>query len=485
MNASHPDIQSAQAAANAGERDKAVALIAGLFRQGALLGDHWLDVAQLALALGEISQALKAVKRYARVDRKDVMRQLQTAALLAEAGQVREAHSLMLSVSKKAPNNPSLDHFLGTAKALLGDGQGALSYFRKVLAKWPQAGQSWFALGALKTFTPDDPELAQMENLRGAFGGIDPHSHGAFLYTLGKAREDIGDTEGAFSRYDEGAKLFRQSRPLDRQIDQSLCTSLLSGFNAAGLAQLPPSHNITTRPIFVTGLPRSGTTLIEQILVSHSKVKDGGELELFKKALMPLGGYTFEHAATFANAANHDDPWTSIGDTYLHLLEERFGGGGHIVDKTLLHSRLMGHICHILPAAKIIWVRRDPADTAWSCYKTYFNKGLDWTWSLADIAAYFKREDLLFAHWRTLFPKNIHVVSYEELVRAPEAVIPGVLAHCALDDEPQTRRFYETRRSVTTASLAQVRKPISQKSVGSWKAYEAQMAPFINAYFEP
>ncbi|PHS21394.1 MAG: hypothetical protein COA85_13095 [Robiginitomaculum sp.] len=157
--------------------------------------------------------------------------------------------------------------------------------------------------------------------------------------------------------------------------------------------------------------------------------------------------------------------------------------GGHIVDKTLNHSRFIGLIRHTLPKAKIIWVRRDPMDTAWSCFKTFFNKSFDWTFSLKGIARYFKMEDRIFENWCAQYPNDIHVVQYEDLVQSPETVIPAMLAHCGLTDELLTRRFYETRRSVTTASLAQVRRPLSKKSIGKWRAYEKQLAPFIDAYF--
>jgi tetratricopeptide (TPR) repeat protein len=482
MNAHAQAVQALQQAFKAGRRGEAVAGISALFRQGAVLGDAWADVAQMALGMGEITLAQKASKRFSKIDRNDVMRQLRHAALLAEAGQVRAARAAMAAFEKKGVSHPSIDHFLGTVKALLGDAPGAKRNFLKVLEKWPTAGQSWFAYGALKTFTADDPDLLKMQSLTGQFGNIEPQTHGAFLYALGKAYEDIGDNARAFDAYRQGAQLFHQCRPFDQDADDTFCKTAQSTFTLEAMAELMPGHCDSSRPIFVTGLPRSGTTLVEQMLVSHSKVKDGGELNLFRIALMPLGGYSYAHAREYEAIRAGQDPWTEVANTYLHLLDERFGGGGHIVDKTLNHSRFIGLIRHCLPNAKIIWVRRDPMDTAWSCFKTYFNKSLDWTYSLENIARYFLMEDQMFAHWCRLYPQHIHVVEYEALVQDPEAVIPAMLAHCGLADEPATRRFYETRRSISTASLAQVRKPLSSGSIGKWQAYAQEMQPFVDIY---
>ena len=479
----NPEVRRAIDAYKSGQRDQAVTMVKEMFTNGAALGDSWGQVAQMALSMGEINLALKASKRFARIDRNDLMRQLTHAALLAEAGQVRAARSVMAPFEKKQGQNPALQNFMGTVKSLAGETDAALAHFGRVLAAWPKAGQCWFAMSALKTFTADDPDLLKMENLKGQFGGIEPQVHGAFLYALGKARGDAGDTHGAFEAYQQGAQILGRIRPFDQDYDDQFCNALEQDFTAERLNSLPPSVCESARPIFVMGLARSGTTLVEQILVSHSKVKDGGELNLFRQAVRSLGGYSFDHARSFAEGRDPGtDPWEGVANTYLHLLEERFGKGGHIVDKTLNHSRFLGLITHILPQAKIVWVRRTPEDTAWSCYKTYFTSGLNWTFSLDGIARYFKAEDVLFAHWRAQLGDRVHVVQYEDLVQSPQTVIPDLLAHCGLPDEPRTRRFFETRRTVMTASLAQVRQPLTTRSIGGWQAFAEQLRPFTDEY---
>lgn len=329
MSQQHPDVQRVQVAFKAGQREQAVTLVRGLFRQGALLGDGWAELAKLALAMGEVTLALKASKRFSRKDRNDAMHQLHHAALLAEAGRVRAARSAMLCFERKGTSNPSVQHFLGTVKSQMGENESALRHFHQVLEQWPTAGQSWVAMVALKEFTPDDPDLLKMESLTDKFGGIDPQTHGKFLYALGKAWEDVGNTEHAFAKYSQGAGLFLQTRPFDQNADDRFCKSLLGTFTRQAQEALPASQCESTRPIFVTGLPRSGTTLVEQMLVSHSKVKDGGELNLLRTALMPLGGYSLAHARAYCDTAlAGDDPWTDIANTYLYFLEERFGRGG-------------------------------------------------------------------------------------------------------------------------------------------------------------
>jgi hypothetical protein len=136
-----------------------------------------------------------------------------------------------------------------------------------------------------------------------------------------------------------------------------------------------------------------------------------------------------------------------------------------------------------LPSAKVIWMRRKPEDTALSCYRSFFSSAIPWSWSLTDTSHYFRVEDRLYTHWSALFPDRILTVPYEELVREPKVWIPKILAHAVLDDEPQVYDFHETKRSVRTASVQQVRGPISTARIGSARAYERHLAPFLNAYY--
>jgi hypothetical protein len=218
------------------------------------------------------------------------------------------------------------------------------------------------------------------------------------------------------------------------------------------------------------------------MLVSHSAVTGGAELNLFRRAAMGVGSLLPDDQTAFARRPDAHAAWSAIGEAYLHLLCERFGPDGRVVDKTLSHSRLVGLIASILPGAKFVWLRRAPEATAWSCFKTHFSEGLDWTWSQPAIAGYLRDEDRLHAHWTALMPEAILTVPYEELVTNPAYWAPRLLAHCGLAMEAPVMNFQATRRAVQTASVSQVRRPLYTSAIDSWRRYERHLAPFLATY---
>jgi len=163
-------------------------------------------------------------------------------------------------------------------------------------------------------------------------------------------------------------------------------------------------------------------------------------------------------------------------------LDERFGKAGRVVDKTLNHSRFLGLIAQVLPNARFIWLRRHPAGIAWSCFRTRFAKGVDWTRSLTDIARHFKGEDRLHAHWSAVLGDRLLTVPYEDLVSDPDTWMRRIIEHAGLDWEDGVRDFHKTDRAVTTASFAQVRKPMYSSSKEAWRRYETHLKPFFDEY---
>ena len=190
-------------------------------------------------------------------------------------------------------------------------------------------------------------------------------------------------------------------RPYDQHKDQAESEDARRGWDREAIDKIASSLQPAEppRPIFVTGLPRSGTTLVEQILASHSTVADGEELGLFRLLEQDLGGK--DHDA-FAAYIDRGGSAQDIRATYDRLLDQRYPGTGRIVDKTMNTSRYLGLVAAVFADAPIIWIRRDPVDCAWSAYRTWFLMGADWSWSLTDIAGHFRIEDGLFDHWRGL-----------------------------------------------------------------------------------
>jgi hypothetical protein len=466
----------------AGERAAAATLLREELRLGAPSGERWRSVQRLAAQIGEIETSIEAARRYAQTIPVTLERALVYFGELVAAGRSEQAREEVMRLPESARGHPSLLHFLGVAAGELGDFVTAEDYYRRAIAVTPDVPQTWFALAMIKTFAPGDPDLARMLELRPRVRGVDPAIEARFLYGLAKAFHDCGDYERAFALYSEGAALRKAEEPYDPEATEQFAAELIAGFDRASVERLTPSQAGDQRVIFVNGLPRSGTTLVEQILASHSRVEGGSEVNLLAPALIPTVDYTIAGALRFQQRQGGSDPWGGLAREYRAMLDARFRTSGLVIDKTLVQSHLMGLLLHTLPDAKVIWLRRNPEDAALSCFRSFFTSQLPWTWSLADIGHFFRVEDRLYAHWTKQWPERLLTVPYEELVRDPAEWIPRILAYAGLEMEPQVLEFHRTRRSVRTASVQQVRNPISTTRIGAAEAYDRHMDTFREAY---
>jgi hypothetical protein len=473
-------VQGMLAAFKARDRDGAAAEIAALIRANAPLGDTWAAVSRMAATIGEYNASIEAARRAAAMHPQSALHQLQYAGMVAGAGRIQQALREGQAALNLAPSDPAVLHFIGTCLSQTGDTQGALEKLHRAVELDPTQAPTWLTIAMLTKFKDGDPLITKLETLAPKMPT--PEQKSAMLYALGKAYDDLGEIDRSFAHYTEGAELMRRVRRYDPTSSANIVRMARREFDGPFFASLTPSTCASDRPIFVHGLPRSGTTLVEHLLCAHSKVSDGAEINLFRLALMALDPTSTQAIRAF-ESGRPGNVWTAGGASFLHLLDERFGPSGRIVDKTLTHSWMFGLIHHVVPNAPLIWMRRDPAASALSCFCTRFASGLDWTWSLTDIARRFREEDELHRHWSAVLGDKLLTVSYEDLVADPDAWIPRILAHCGLEDEPGVRDFNKSSRPVLTASVAQVREPISTAAVGKWKRYEKHLAPFLNAYY--
>jgi tetratricopeptide (TPR) repeat protein len=464
------------------DRRAAVAILNEELQNGPQTGDRWASVAQLCFNIGELAMSREAMRRYAATEPRTLNRILGYCADLARDGLTQEAMSILDGLPTELQVHPSVMHLSGTIATQIGDFARAEAIFRRSLTQFPSAPHSWSALSVIKSFGPGDPDIARMESLKGDVMRGPPKPAAQFCYALGKAYDDAGDPEHAFAMYSEGAAIMRGEEGHGTEADD-VAARIIQDYTRGKLDLLRPSQCESRRMIFVNGLPRSGTTLVEQIVTSHSMVRDGAELNLLKAALIPAGNLSLPDALKY-QAGNEAvmDPWGDVARDYLRMIDERFGPDGGIVDKTLNQSQMMGLLLHILPKAKVIWLRRRPEDCALSCFRTFFTAPVPWSWSAEDIAAHFKSEDALHRHWTEIFPNRILTVPYEALTTEPQAWIRRILAHLELDEEPQVFEAHRSKRSVTTASVAQVRQPISAARIGAAEAYTEFTVAFRHAY---
>jgi tetratricopeptide (TPR) repeat protein len=475
---SKPFFTQALDALKRGDRRLAAALLGRELCEGNTAQKNLPSVAQLAAHIGEIELAIDASKRWSP---NSIESLLGYWAILGNYGRSEEALADIQRQSVSIREHPSVLHVRGTIANQFGRVAEAQELFRRAIARNPSAMQSWFALAMIKRFTPGDPDLAAMERLE-QVPGASPEARASLCYGIGKALEDCAEFDRGFQYYAKGAALCRLQRPFDIAGYTAAAERVLRDFTPDALTKLQPSKFEGQRSLFVTGLPRSGTTLVEQMLVGHSTVTDGAELNLFGVAMAPLRGANLADALRYQEVTP-GDPWGEIARDYAHLVDERFSSSNLVVDKSLGHSLLTGLILHSIPDARMAWLRRSPDDVALSCFRTYFPAGLAWTCSLTDIADYMRVEDRLFEHWRSIFGERILIVPYEELVRDPTTWSERLQKHFGLPFEANLEAVNRNGRAINTASVTQVIQPISTSRIGQSVAFERHLKPFRDRYY--
>lgn len=475
-----PLILQAVEALKIGERRRAAALMEQHLRSGPPPGDAWRSAATLLMHIGEIEMAVEAARRAAQPPTLD--RALYYWGVLATAGRSDEALSHVAELPEDIRDHPSVLHFRGTVASERGDFPLAEELLRRAIAAAPAMIPSWFALAMIKTFEADDPDLRAMQDVLGSSGAAPANLRSQLLYAIAKAFHDAGDFDRAFGYYEEGAALRRSEANYDADAAAAFAERAVRDFTAENLARLKPSKMAEDRALFVTGLPRSGTTLVQQILTAHSAVAAGDEVNLLRPALIPTVDFSLEGALAYQNRSPSTDPWGDVARDYQRFLDMRFRTDRLVVDKSLGQSGLIGLMLHSIPNAKIIWIRRSPEDAAISSFRTWFTAPTPWSWSPEDIARHFQAEDLYFEHWRSTFPDRILVVPYEELVADPSGWTAKVAAHAGLTVEPAMERFHEGSQAVRTASVHQVRSPVSTDQVGAARRYPQFIERFTAAY---
>jgi predicted Zn-dependent protease len=406
------------------------------------------------------------------------------AAVLANLGDYAESIKVYEAVLKDFPRQPkiwmSYGHSLKTARRQ----DDSVAAYRRAIAMQPTLGEAYWSLANLKTFRFSDADvLAVRRALERDYLSDEDRLH--FEFALAKALEDAGSYEQSFVHYAKGNGIRRALHPFSAEENTRYVSRCKRQYTADFFAARKCAGASSAEPIFIIGLPRAGSTLLEQILSSHPLVEGTMELPVLPQIARELAGQDGrDHEAPFFDAVAALDPTVlrSLGERYLASTRNyRKTDAPFFIDKMPNNWLYVGLIQLILPNAKIIDARRHPLGCCFSAFKQHFARGQNFSYDLVDLAAYYRDYVDLMAHVDAVLPGRVHRVFYESTIEDTEAEVRRLLDYCALPFEEQCLRFYENERAVRTASSEQVRRPIFRDGMDHWRHFEPWLGPLKEA----
>jgi tetratricopeptide (TPR) repeat protein len=405
------------------------------------------------------------------------------ATICTGFGDYEKAVPMYREILREAPDRPEVHLSIAHALKTMGRTGDAIEAYRAAASGRPRFGDAYWSLANLKTYRFTDAEIAKMRADEAAPRiALEDRYH--LCFALGKALEDRGEYGESFRYYERGNALKRgESRyrpePLERnaRLQAEICTREF--FDARRGTGSPDAS-----PIFIVGLPRSGSTLLEQILASHTQVEGTMELADIPRMVQELQGReTKDSTPRYPGILAELTPgeFLRLGEKFLSDSCVYRTGRPHFIDKMPNNFRHLGLIHLILPNAKIIDARRDPLACCFSNYKQLFASGQQFTYSIEDITRYYRMYRDLMAHWDTALPGKVLRIQHEDVVENLEANVRRILEFCGLDFEPACVDFHKTERRVHTASSEQVRQPINRDGVDQWRNFDPWLGPFKKA----
>lgn len=501
-----PSLASAEAALQRGELDRAHVLVTHRLQEQPDHVDTLVLAGRVAQQRGDVQAALHLAERGLRIEPEAVGAAMLQIELLLQTGQrlsarqnldkladragrharlshdiaqlymhldePREAEAFYARATATEPQNPAYWYNYSTALIALGRMDAAEQALDRTIALQGDDGDAWYNRATLRRQTAGrnhvDAIQAQLERCR-----HQPQSQVPLYFALAKEQEDLGQHEPAFTALQKGARMRRKMLSYRVADDEATMGELAAAFDADYFAREQAACT-DSRPVFVLGLPRSGTTLVDRILSSHSQIGSRGESSSLALNLMRQAGTVASKAELIRRSIGLDK--AALGDAFCAELPAL--GCARIIDKTPANFLYLGLVAKALPNARIIHLRRDPMDVCYAMYKTLFRMAYPFSYDLDDLARYWLAYDRLMKHWHKHLPaQQMLEVEYESLVHDPERVTRQMLAHLDMPFEPRCLAFDRNPAPSLTASAAQVRQPIYTSSVGLWRKYQTQLAP--------
>ena len=369
-------------------------------------------------------------------------------------------------------------HNLGMAYQALGKFEESKKYFETVLKNNPKFTRADRSLSMSLKYDINNPHLKSMEN-KIKDQSLNNFQKIELYFGLGKAYEDIKNYKKSFENYKLGNKIKRDAIKYQINDDVKLFENIKNSFSNINFQNLENVGNKSNKMIFILGMPRSGTTMVEQIIANHKNVYGAGELRDLTQIIKE--NFLVNDKIKFPEKFNIKDQnfFSNMGTKYLENLDRYNTNKNYITDKAPLNFKWIGLIKLILPKSKIIHCTRDPKDTCLSLFKNFFEGELNFSYNLEEAGKYYKLYQNLMEFWKQLLPDFIYDISYEKLVENQEFESRKLLDFCNLDWDKNCLTFYRNKRGIVTASFAQARKPIYKNSVNSWQNYKNELLPMF------
>lgn len=389
-------------------------------------------------------------------------------------GKYPDAHRCFLRAVELDRNNPQYLANLASSFIFMGDTKQAETLYSEVVKRTPKDYRAWYNLSTLRKQSASGNHIRKLEKL---LKSLQPNDAGMpdVCFALAKEYEDLGKDKRSFHYLKRGADCVRRRMQYDVQMDVSLMQRITDLFDSKYFENTQPA---TPRrgPIFVLGLPRSGTTLVDRIISSHSQVESLGEINDLALTLNRVG-QSLDRQQLLESSIRMDPD--EFGQNYIDSVSRYGLSAPFFIDKTLTNYLYIGLIAKALPGAVIFHVHRHPVDSCLALYRALFREGNPFSYNLDDLAKYYIAYDRLMKHWHSMLPESVLEVSYEELVDEQEKVSKGLISKVGLDWEPACLEFHRNESPVATASAAQVNKPIYRDALARWHRFETQLEPLI------
>lgn len=439
--------------------------------------EYFAQRARLLLLLRQDAAAREAAHAAAALAPRDAATLDTIGCVFARLGDHAAALPLFERAAALRPGDLQLRFNLASTLGFLGRTEAAEGCYEAILAADPGFGKAHLALATSRRATPEASPVrrltAALERARS------PEDALQIRYALAKAHEELGEHRAAFDQLHAANSRRRAELAYDPAFDRAIFQRLEQRFAEPDYFQGEGASSAA--PIFVVGLPRTGTTLIDRILSSHPQVRSAGELQAMPLAVKLGGGARtpFVIDPETIDAAAALDP-AKVGEAYLQRALAHHGAEGRFVDKLPLNFLYVGYIARALPNARIVCLRRHPLDSVWSNYKHLFSTEFsyyNYSYDLLDAAAYYLQFDRLMAFWQRQFPGRVLQVSYEGVIDDQDGWTRRILDHCGLGWNAACLRFHENAAAVATPSAAQVRRPLYRDAVARWRAYAEPLEP--------